>query len=269
MQSLLKLNSLRDMHYLQRTIPDLASFRLAYRFIKMWAQQRGIYSSKLGYLGGIHITLLLARICTLSFRQAGSISAADIITTFFKHYAQFNWEKSVVYDPSFYKSAPRYFRPQREPLVILSQHQPKVNVARAASIPSTRTLAQEFQRADQLLSKQDVTWEQLAGSVEKSTGADEFLKSYRSYAKVNVQYWGGAATKGRMLVGWLEWRCVSLLVGRLHPLHTFYRYELNMDRHPSEIPRYPRPYLAGPVHRYGRSRRDYQRIPRLLFGWSD
>ncbi|KAE8423552.1 hypothetical protein BDV36DRAFT_290234 [Aspergillus pseudocaelatus] len=211
-QSLLKLNSLRDMHYLQRTIPDLASFRLAYRFIKMWAQRRGIYSSKLGYLGGIHITLLLARICTFSFRQAGSISAADIITTFFKHYAQFNWEKNVVYDPSFYKSAPRYFRPQREPLVILSQHQPKVNVARAASIPSTRTLVQEFQRADQLLSRQDVTWEQLAGSVKDPTGADEFLKSYRSYAKVNVQYWGGAATKGRMLVGWLEWRCVSLLV---------------------------------------------------------
>ncbi|KAK6819253.1 hypothetical protein RU639_008103 [Aspergillus parasiticus] len=212
MQSLLKLNSLRDMHYLQRTIPDLASFRLAYRFIKIWAQRRGIYSSKLGYLGGIHITLLLARICTLSFRQAGTISAADIITTFFKHYAQFNWEKQVVYDPSFYKSPPRYFRPQREPLVILSQHQPKVNVARAASIPSTRTLVQEFQRADQLLSKQDVTWEQLAGSIENSTGAEEFLKSYRSYAKVNVQYWGGAATKGRMLVGWLEWRCVSLLV---------------------------------------------------------
>ncbi|RAQ60017.1 poly(A) polymerase pla1 [Aspergillus flavus] len=212
MQSLLKLNSLRDMHYLQRTIPDLASFRLAYRFIKIWAQRRGIYSSKLGYLGGIHITLLLARICTLSFRQAGTISAADIITTFFKHYAQFNWEKQVVYDPSFYKSPPRYFRPQREPLVILSQHQPKVNVARAASIPSTRTLVQEFQRADKLLSQQDVTWEQLAGSIENSTGADEFLKSYRSYAKVNVQYWGGAATKGRLLVGWLEWRCVSLLV---------------------------------------------------------
>ncbi|KAE8143771.1 hypothetical protein BDV38DRAFT_3094 [Aspergillus pseudotamarii] len=212
MQSLLKLNSLRDMHYLQRTIPDLASFRLAYRFIKLWAQRRGIYSSKLGYLGGIHITLLLGRICTLSFRQAGSISTADIVTTFFKHYALFNWEKNVVYDPSFYKSAPRYFRPQREPLVILSQHQPKVNVARAASIPSTRTLVQEFQRADQLLSRQGVTWEQLAGSVENSTGADEFFKSYRSYAKVNVQYWGGAATKGRMLVGWLEWRCVSLLV---------------------------------------------------------
>ncbi|KAE8372268.1 hypothetical protein BDV26DRAFT_104232 [Aspergillus bertholletiae] len=212
MQSLLKLNSLRDMNHLQRTIPDLASFRLAYRFIKIWAQKRGIYSSKLGYLGGIHITLLLARICTLSFRQAGTTSAADIITTFFKHYAEFNWEKNVVYDPSFYKSAPRYFRSQREPVVILTQHQPKVNVARAASIPSTRTLAHEFQRADGLLSKQDITWQQLAGSVESATGADEFLKSYRSYAKVNVQYWGGAATKGRTLVGWLEWRCVSLLV---------------------------------------------------------
>ncbi|KAE8390399.1 hypothetical protein BDV23DRAFT_193794 [Aspergillus alliaceus] len=213
MQSLLKLNSLRDMHYLQRTIPDLASFRLTYRFIKIWAQKRGIYSAKLGYLGGVHIALLLARVCKLSFRQAGTISAADIISTFFKHYAHFNWQRDFVYDPSFYKSAPRYFRNSlREPLVILTQHAPKVNVARAATWPSTATLEQEFKRADELLSKDNVTWGEVAGSMGSSNGAEEFLNSYRTYAKINVQYWGGAATKGRMLVGWLEWRCVSLLV---------------------------------------------------------
>ncbi|THC88586.1 hypothetical protein EYZ11_011965 [Aspergillus tanneri] len=194
MQSLLKLNSLRDMHYLQRTIPDLASFRLAYRMIKIWAQRRGIYSSKLGYLGGMHIALLLSRICKLSFRQTGTISAVDMVSTFFKHYARFDWTQDIIYDPGFYLSVPRYFRSAREPLVILTQHAPKVNVARAASQLSTRTLEQEFQRADQLFSMPDVTWDRVAGAVEGSSGEEDFLRSYRSYAKVDVQYWG-AATK--------------------------------------------------------------------------
>ncbi|KAL2869380.1 uncharacterized protein BJX67DRAFT_379398 [Aspergillus lucknowensis] len=213
MQSLLKLNPVRDMHYLQRTIPDLAAFRLAYRFIKIWAQRRGIYSSKLGYLGGIHIAQLLSRVCKLSFSKTGPGSPTDLIVTFFRSYAQFPWHRETVYDPGFYKTAPRYFRSAREPIVILTQHVPKVNVARSASLPSSRTLEQEFKRMDALLSRQgEITWTDLLGPVDTSSGVEDFLTSYPSYVKVNVQHWGAGAMKGRKLVGWLEWRCVSLLV---------------------------------------------------------
>ncbi|KAL5356073.1 hypothetical protein BJX96DRAFT_142286 [Aspergillus floccosus] len=212
MRSLLKLNPLRDMHYLQRTIPDLATFRSAYRFIKTWAQRRGVYSAKLGYLGGIHITLLLSRICKLSFQKVGPLSAADMICTFFRYYAQFQWGRAIVYDPGFYKTAPRYFRTSREPIVILTQNTPKVNVARAASLPTSRTLEEEFKLMDRQLASPEITWADLLGPAGSSSGVDDFLTSYPSYAKINVQYWGAGAAKGRMLVGWLEWRCVSLLV---------------------------------------------------------
>ncbi|KAH8689073.1 DUF455 domain protein [Talaromyces proteolyticus] len=212
MQSLLKLNSIRDLDYLQRTIPDMTAFRLAYRFIKTWAKNRGIYSSKLGFLGGIHITLLLGRVCKLSFREAGAVSASDIICTFFKHYANFDWKNDMIYDPTYYKGKMKYHRSSREPMVILSIHPPKVNVARAATAPSVKTLEQEFKRADQLLSGQTVSWVDIAGTGSRKTGAADFLKAYSNYVQVDVQFWGGAATKGRMLIGWLEFRCVSLLV---------------------------------------------------------
>ncbi|RJE20582.1 DUF455 domain-containing protein [Aspergillus sclerotialis] len=212
MQSLLKLNPLRDMHYLQRTVPDVATFRLAYRFIKLWAQRRGIYSAKLGYLGGVHITLLLSRVCKLSFHRAGPISAVDMICTFFRYYARFQWDRDIIYDPGFYKKTPRYFRISREPVVILTQNAPKVNVARAASVPSARTLEQEFKRIDRQLTSPGITWTDVLGSVGNSSGVEDFLTSYPRYAKVNVQYWGAGAATGRMLLGWLEWRCVSLLV---------------------------------------------------------
>ena len=257
MQSLLKLNPLRDMHYLQHTIPDMATFRLAYRFIKLWAQRRGIYSAKLGYLGGVHITLLLSRICKLSFHRAGPVSAADMICTFFRYYAQFQWDRDIIYDPGFYKKPPRYFRSSREPMVILTQNAPKVNVSRAASVPSASTLDQEFKRMDRQLTSPGITWTDLLGRVGSPSGVDDFLTSYPRYAKINVQYWGAGAATGRKLLGWLEWRCVSLLVGGFSPLSGF-RFALNTNnpvRYPPKVPRFARSNLARAIYRYGRSQR--------------
>ncbi|KAF3402650.1 Nuclear poly [Talaromyces pinophilus] len=208
MQSLLKLNSIRDLEYLQRTIPDLATFRKAYRFIKTWARCRGIYSSKLGYLGGIHITLLLARVCKVSFRQAGAASVSDILSTFFTYYANFDWKNDMVYDTTFYTAKPKYHRSYREPMVILSIHPPKVNVAHASTVLSLNTLEREFKRAAGLIFDTSSTWKDIAGP----TSIVQFFESYYRYIKVDVHYWAKAAAKGRALFGWLEFRCVSLLV---------------------------------------------------------
>jgi hypothetical protein len=194
---------------------------MAHRFIKVWAKQRGIYSSKFGYLGGIHITLMLSRICKLLFLDAGAITAVDIICMFFNHYANFEWKTQMVFDPFFYKQPPRYRRSAREPMVILGLHTPNVNVAHTASFPSVRTLVQELKRADDLSSNVGITWPKLVGGTGKEVatadlpgGAYEFLTSYNSYIKVDVQYWGLSLAKGSTLVGWLESRCVQLLVGR-------------------------------------------------------
>ena len=225
MLTLTKLKSFRDSDYLKRTIPDLAAFRTAHRLIRAWAEQRGIYSSKFGYLGGFHITLLLSRICKLLFRDAGAITAADLICTFFNHYASFDWKTKMAFDPFFYKQQqPRYHRSAREPMVILGLHAPSVNAAQAVSSPTLRTLVGELKRAAELLSEDGVTWPKLMGSTEEQEatadlpgGAHDFLNSYNSYIRINVQYWGLSLAKGSTLVGWLESRCVLLLVGRFPP----------------------------------------------------
>ncbi|RAO66603.1 uncharacterized protein BHQ10_002615 [Talaromyces amestolkiae] len=208
MQSLLKLNSIRDSEYLQRTIPDLGTFRKAYRFIKAWARCRGIYSSKLGYLGGIHITLLLARVCKLLFGAAGAASVSDILSTFFSYYANFDWKNDMIYDTTFYTARPGYHRSYREPMVILSIHPPKVNVAHASTMLSLKTLEQEFKRAARLISDTSSTWKDITDPMS----IIQFFEGYHSYIKVDVHYWAKAAAKGRALFGWLEFRCVSLLV---------------------------------------------------------
>lgn len=218
--SLTKLQPYRDMPHLLRTIPDLAVFRTAHRFIRAWAKYRGIYAAKFGFLGGIHITMMLSRLCKLYFHDAPVLTAADIICTFFRHFAEFDWNNEIVYDPFFFKHKPRYRRYPNEPMVILTLHAPILNVARAVSIPSQRTIVEELKRAD-LLSGEEILWSSVIicseqGSVaDLDEGAHEFLKDYSSYIKVNVQYWGLSLAKGSALVGWLESRCLRLLVGKL------------------------------------------------------
>jgi hypothetical protein len=150
--------------------------------------------------------------------------AADIICTFFNHYANFSWETEMVFDPFFYKQLPRYRRSPREPMVILSLHTPIINVARTASMPSMKTISEELKHANGLLSEPAVTWPtSVAGMEEEGASvAYGFLKSYNGYIRINVQYWGLSLAKGSSVLGWLESRCLSLLVGEFpffDPVH--------------------------------------------------
>lgn len=216
-QTLNKLKPIRDLDYVRRSVPDIVKFRLAHRFIKTWAKRRGIYALKYGYLGGIPITVLLARVHKLLAHDSAVVSLSDLLATFFNHYAGFNWRADVAFDPFFHKQL-NYRRTDREALAILGYAPPALNTCLAASVPSVRTIAEEFQRADKTLSEEGMTWSRFL----ETDGSADFLKSFKSYIKINVQFWGGSLTKGRGLVGWLESRCVSLLVDlnrRLPDLH--------------------------------------------------
>jgi poly(A) polymerase Pap1/uncharacterized protein (UPF0248 family) len=213
MLSLRKLKPFRDISYIQRSLPSLSSFRLAYRCIKLWAVQRGIYSSKFGYLGGIHITLMLSWICKRLTHDIGTVTATDIITTFFHHYANFDWKNDMVFDAFFHKRQPRYHRTAREPMVVLGFHAPNANVAHTSTVPGLNTLIKEFKIADRHLSQDNTTWDDFLGaSNDVHTGVTEFLKSHDSYAQITIQYWGRSLSKGKGLVGWVESRCLLLVV---------------------------------------------------------
>ncbi|KAF2470501.1 uncharacterized protein BDR25DRAFT_334500 [Lindgomyces ingoldianus] len=219
MLSLRKLKPYRDITYIQRTLPSMTTFRLAYRCIKLWAIQRGVYSSRFGYLGGIHLTLMLSYLCKRMVHDLGSVTSADLVSTFFHHYAMFDWKNDMVFDPFFHKRKPRYQRSVREPMVVLGFNSPNANVAHTSSIPGVNTLIREFGMASRRLAEDGMTWEQffrkdsIAGALdERLAGVGEFLKSYDSYAKIEIQYWGRTLGKGKGLVGWVESRCLLLVV---------------------------------------------------------
>lgn len=209
-QILAKLKPARDMYYIQRTIPDYAAFRTAFYLIKYWAKQRGIYSAKFGLLSGIQISVLLTRVCKLLSHEGTTVPLPSVLTTFFRHYSQFDWSTQLAFDPFFHKQL-RYTRTPREPIAILGFHPPSLNTALNASLPSVRTISNEFKRADALLSHEDATWTSFLSAAE---GSAEFLTEFKTFIKIDAQFWGVSLAKGSGFVGWLESRCVMLLVGR-------------------------------------------------------
>ncbi|KAK0665918.1 hypothetical protein QBC41DRAFT_399459 [Cercophora samala] len=203
-QTLNKLKAIRDIDYLRRSLPDLVSFRLAHRFIKTWAKSRGVYSARFGYLSGIQIAVLLARVQKLLAKSNPSVE--DLIISFFTHYSTFDFATSLVFDPSFHSSTPHYTRSYREPLAILGYFPPSLNTASAATLPSVLTLSKEFSLAASSLSSSP-SWSSFL-----SPPATTFLTQFKTYIKLDLSYWGLSLVKGASFLGWFESRCALLLV---------------------------------------------------------
>lgn len=256
MLSLRKLKPYRDITYIQRSLPSLPIFRLAYRCIKLWAVQRGLYSSRFGYLSGIHITLMLSWIYKRMAYDSGSVTTSDLVATFFHHYAHYNWRHATVFDPFFHKKQPRYQRSPKEPMVVLGFHAPNANVAHTSTVPGLKALVKEFKTADERLSQDGLTWDQFLGNPNDSNaGVVEFLHTYDSYVQIKIQYWGRSLSKGKGLVGWVESRCLLLVVG-MHNFHIVLISSLIILRYQQGIRKPRNQDMAISVHRH-RSRQRF------------
>ncbi|WPJ61484.1 hypothetical protein SMAC4_01794 [Sordaria macrospora] len=219
--TLTKLKAARDLDYLRRTVPDLAVFRTAHRAVRSWAKARGVYAQRFGYLGGIQISVMLARVYkALALTQGVTrVGVEELVASFFEEYARFHWGRDMVYDevcPWFRQKREKggekevYRRTSREAMVVLGWFGPGLNTSGQASVWSVRTLKEEFERArDQLVKEEVRSWKEF---LEGSSAAEEFLTGYKSYVKVDVQYWGLSPSRGAQFVGWLESRLVMLLV---------------------------------------------------------
>jgi poly(A) polymerase len=74
------LNGTRVADAILQNVPHPPTFKIALRLLKYWMKKRGLYGNKLGYLGGVQIAILTARICQLYPRA----TASTIVVKFFK-----------------------------------------------------------------------------------------------------------------------------------------------------------------------------------------
>jgi len=145
--------------------------------------------------------------------QVMNLSAYEVLKLFFEHYATFKYDEDTVGDPDFASTTQFRRTASREPLVISTIHSPVVNVANAASQHSVQTLRDQMLLANQQMD-QNCSWVELSGGPD---GEAQFLNSFGHFVKIDLRYWGRNTARGRSLVGWIESRCVHLLVGKLIP----------------------------------------------------
>ena len=195
------LNAHRDRLRLESLIPHPPSFRLAFRAIKLFCIHHGIYAARFGYLGGIHIAILLTKIASV---MPESATATDLIQRFFHDYATFDWSGTTA---SAVAVNSTYRRTAREPMVILSAERPVMNVAANTTVLNVQTISKEFVSANAQLTA-GVGWALVCG--EQKHLVDHFLHEHTVFVKIHVSHWGGNCMDARALVGFIESRIVQV-----------------------------------------------------------
>ena len=91
-ESIFSVNGCRVADQTLKLIPNVPNFRICLRAIKVWAKKRGVYNNSMGYLGGVHLALLVARVCQLYPNAAPS----RLLSRFFTFYHMWKWPNPIV-----------------------------------------------------------------------------------------------------------------------------------------------------------------------------
>lgn len=180
------------------------------------------------------------------------MTAGQVLKLFFEDYEGFKYEEEDVSDPDFGSShgGKKYQRSGfREPFAITTMHAPMVNVAHGASKHTLKTLRDEILLANEKLGR-NCGWDAVTGRGD-GEAEREFLNGFGNFVKIDLQYWGKNIPRGRSLVGWIESRCVTLLVGKF-PIQIFHGFYVltGINRIEFQAPSYACPHVARSLHQH-------------------
>lgn len=155
------LNGCRVTDEILTLVPNVETFRLTLRTIKLWAKKNGIYSNALGYLGGVSWAMLVARVCQFYPNAA----ASTLVDRFFFVYSEWVWPNytantggtPVVLKPMpSFEELPPYGFPVWDPRVnpsdknhlmpIITPAYPQQNSAYNVTVSTRQVMIEEIKR---------------------------------------------------------------------------------------------------------------------------
>ncbi|KAJ2608008.1 polynucleotide adenylyltransferase [Coemansia sp. RSA 1365] len=197
------LNGSRVTDEILRLVPNIATFRLALRCIKLWAKRRAIYSNSMGFFGGVAWAMVVARICQLYPNKC----ASTIVTRFFHVLSRWRWPTPVLLKEI--ESGPAHFQvwnpkldrgDKEHRMPIITPAYPSMCATHNVSQSTKQIIEMEVKRGLIIVDKvmqHETTWQDL---FEK----DEFFRRYKFYLQVNVSSTDGDVQHG--LHGFIESR---------------------------------------------------------------
>jgi len=183
--SVKSMNGVRVAAHLCQLVPNVATFRESLRCIKLWAQRRGLYSNVLGFMGGINMAILVARVCQLYPNAAPS----TLLCKFFHLWNMWKWPSPVmlteleneglghrVWDPRVNPMD------KRDVMPIITPTYPCQNSMYNVSPSTLRIMKEEFKRGTLVCGRiveGETSWEELFDQLD-------FFKLYKHYLQVAV-----------------------------------------------------------------------------------
>ena len=151
-QSVTSLNGARVTDTIQRVVPTMRTLKFAIRALKLWAKRRGVYKNVLGFLGGIAIEIMAARVAQLYPRALPS----KLVHAFFASYSLWRWPQPVglteirpsSHDLQFnvWGCPPTDLGDRRHLMPVITPCYPAQNATANVSRSTLRIMAEEFAR---------------------------------------------------------------------------------------------------------------------------
>ncbi|KAG0492986.1 hypothetical protein HPP92_006384 [Vanilla planifolia] len=173
------------------------------RCLKLWAKQRGVYSNVTGFLGGVNLALLVARICQLYPNALPSM----LISRFFRVYTQWRWPNPVMLCPieedevGFPVWDPRKNPRDRTHLMpIITPAYPCMNSSYNVSTSTLRVMKDQFQFGNEICEEIELNKASWSALFEHYP----FFEAYKNYLQVDIV--ASDDDELRIWKGWVESR---------------------------------------------------------------
>lgn len=182
----------RDADMILRLVPDIQTFRITLRCVKVWASKRAISTQKYGYLGGVSWAILVAFICQLYPNAVPSV----LLHRFFRIYREWPWRGSfkdkqmrspvLLTEVKFITDSRLKVWQQKKDdcfgMSVITPSFPSMNSTFGVSPSITRILVDEFERGFKIMESIKSTSECLVSLCEET----DFFVQYVSYLEIET-----------------------------------------------------------------------------------
>ncbi|XP_027334246.1 nuclear poly(A) polymerase 4-like isoform X2 [Abrus precatorius] len=201
------LNGCRVADQILKLVPNTEHFRTTLRCLKFWAKRRGVYSNVTGFLGGVNLALLVARVCQLYPNAVPSM----LVSRFFRVYTQWRWPNPVMLCPieqnelGFSMWDPRKNpRDRTHHMPIITPAYPCMNSSYNVSISTLRVMMEQFQNGNRICGEIELNKACWSSLFEQYI----FFESYKNYLQVDIV--AADVDDLRAWKGWVESRLRQL-----------------------------------------------------------
>uniref|UniRef100_A0A7S1CGZ1 Poly(A) polymerase n=1 Tax=Bicosoecida sp. CB-2014 TaxID=1486930 RepID=A0A7S1CGZ1_9STRA len=221
--SVASINGPRVTDLIIKLVPDLENFKLCLRAVRHWAKKRGVYSNKIGFLGGVNFNIMVAFVCQLY----PNLPPAALLLRFFTLYAQWRWPQPVMLCENYETSLglpvwnpEKNHREKFQRMPIITPAYPASNSSFNVTNSTLKIMRDEFKRGGEVMARimeqppDEMDWDELFTPTD-------FFTRYDSYLQVDAT--AGTAEGLEEWAGWVESRLRRLVdtiehqqIGRAH-----------------------------------------------------